>query len=67
MHKIPREFHKFSRFREFPEYSRFPGFSRYVATICNFLLVVHCNYASVLYHFQDLVSYFRKFKEVTLS
>ena len=31
----------------------------------DFLLVFHCNYLSILYHFVDIISYFPKFKEVT--
>jgi len=31
----------------------------------DFLLHFHCNYVSNLHHFQDIIDYFPKFKEVT--
>jgi len=31
----------------------------------DFLLVFHCNYVSILHHFQDITTYFLTFKEVT--
>jgi len=34
--------------------------------VYDFLLVVHCNYVSILYRFKDItINYFSKFKEVT--
>jgi len=32
-----------------------------------FLLVFHCNYVSILYHFRDIIAYLNliKFKEIT--
>jgi len=31
----------------------------------DFLFVFHCNYVSILHRFQDIIPYFRKFKDVT--
>ena len=30
-----------------------------------FLLVLYCNYVSILHHFRDIITHFQKFKEIT--
>jgi len=33
--------------------------------VYDFLFVCHCDYVSILYHFQDITSYLPKIKDVT--
>jgi len=32
-----------------------------------FLFVFYCNYVSILHHFQEIIAYFRKRKDVTVT
>jgi len=42
-----------------------PSASLKVIGNLDFVLVFHCNYVSILHHFQDIIDYLLKFKEAT--